>query len=52
MFRIVAYQLFFRLVAEGSGFSHPATLQGGSAVIVIPRKKGESSSSATTSSSL
>ena len=42
MVRFAAYQLLFRLVAEGSGFSHPTTLQGGSAVIVIPRKKGES----------
>jgi len=42
MVRFAKHQLFFRLVAEGSGFSHPTTLQGGSAVIVIPRKKGES----------
>ena len=42
MVRFAKHQLFFWQVAEGSGFSHPTTLQGGSAVIVIPRKKGES----------
>ena len=42
MVRFARHRLVFRLVAEGSGLSHPTTLQGGSAVIVIPRKKGES----------